>query len=124
MEDFFLDCISFSPKGGYEICDFCSSPNVQWVYSARDASITGDIDLLEGERVTLSSEGDWAACEICSKLIEEEEREALLLRSINSAPNTPNLSTEIIKQVTRQIHSMFWLNRSGERVKFNKIKKR
>ena len=57
------------------ICDFCSSPTVTWRYPAVTFSVEG-----------ITSVSDWAACDSCHVLIETNDRDGLLDRSVNLFP--------------------------------------
>src|SRR5262245_18461237 len=50
-------------------CDFCSEPHAEWIYPARSFA---------QHNVGWGSEGNLAACEDCSQLIEGETYETLV----------------------------------------------
>ena len=56
------------------ICDFCSAPEPRWCCPA----ISFPIEFPH------ASEGDWAACDVCARLIRSNDREALAARSAES----------------------------------------
>ena len=58
------------------ICDFCSSPDVAFVYPARTFAAYV-FDGIVGESV-----GDWAACPTCHGLIESDCQTDLVERSL------------------------------------------
>jgi hypothetical protein len=86
------------------ICDFCSSPHVEWAYRSREAAArTGQIGF--------SSDAAWAACTPCHLLIQQGAREALQARSIESYPSyhpdepCPQL---LLERFVRMVHDVFW----------------
>lgn len=58
------------------ICDFCSSPDVAFVYPARNFAAYV-FDGIVGRSV-----GDWAACPTCHGLIESDRQADLVERSL------------------------------------------
>lgn len=92
------------------ICDFCSSPNVTWVYPAR----TFAAYVFEG--IVGESVGDWAACPICHGLIESDRHLELTERSLATLlerqPEMRSAEHELRSQI-RSFHTMFFRNRLG-----------
>lgn len=92
------------------ICDFCSSPNVTWVYPAR----TFAAYVFEG--IVGESVGDWAACPICHGLIESsrltELAERSLLTLLERQPEMKSAEQELRAQI-RCFHMMFFRHREG-----------
>jgi hypothetical protein len=92
------------------ICDFCSSPNVAWVYPAR----TFAAYVFEG--IVGESVGDWAACPICHGLIESGRNAELTERSLTTLlerqPEMKGAEAELRNQI-RGFHTMFFRNRVG-----------
>ena len=91
------------------VCDFCSSPNVQWAYPTE-----GFVMPLIGP-VDWESVGGWAACPECHKLIENHKRDELVERAIARIP-LANYEEWMRPQLTaalRELHNTFWLNRKG-----------
>jgi len=73
---------------GLIVCDFCLAENPQWEYEAKDMAITAhpQIDM---------SQGAWAACGDCVRLIEANDVDGLLDRCVreqreNMPEGTPN----------------------------------
>jgi hypothetical protein len=60
------------------LCDFCSAKALAWCYPA--ASF---IAMSMGPLVS-SSEGGWAACDACHRLIAADDREGLAQRSLST----------------------------------------
>jgi hypothetical protein len=58
------------------ICDFCSSPDVTWLFPAQDFTMAR----VKGEEHT--SRDEWAACEICAHLIDQELWDLLTEHSV------------------------------------------
>jgi hypothetical protein len=78
-------------KPGEEQCDFCDSPDVQWVFPCRDHK--GNAELAEAAvlqtdgsfsvramNISAVLTGDWAACPVCHALIVRHQRERLAKR--------------------------------------------
>jgi hypothetical protein len=95
------------------ICDFCSSPDVAFVYPARTFAAYV-FDGIVGESV-----GDWAACPTCHGLIESDRHTDLVERSLvtllERQPEMKFVEHELRDQI-RSFHVMFFQNRLGERV--------
>lgn len=92
------------------ICDFCSSPNVTWVYPARTFAAYV-FDGIVGESV-----GDWAACAICHGLIESGRHTELTERSlVTLLERQPEMKSaeEELRTHIRSFHAMFFQNRIG-----------
>jgi hypothetical protein len=64
------------------VCDFCSSPDVAWVYPAEDYM------MVRTEGITHMSRSDWAACEVCHHLIEMQLLDDLNQRAFRNFPET------------------------------------
>ena len=101
---------------GTEICDFCSSPNVEWVYPADDG-IADVMQREDGGILIQESKGNWAACEGCSICIENDARFLLLKRSVDSFIKEYGemVPRESIEQGIKPIHDLFFVVRKGER---------
>lgn len=97
------------------ICDFCSSPDVVYRYPCYDDSI-----IIEGNGVALGlgSIGDWASCEACSSLIDTDNREGLVNRSIVTYTDISDgrLTSYDITDMMQVIHAMFWRRRHGQKI--------
>jgi hypothetical protein len=65
------------------LCDFCATPHVRWVYMAASATAVGLVDG-HGRLVLLTAFDDdrWRSCEGCSLLIDGKELAALVSRSL------------------------------------------
>jgi hypothetical protein len=92
------------------ICDFCSAPNPGWRYPAR--SFIGYIACgIAGESV-----GDWAACEECHRLIDQDRRELLAARSVTrliaANPEMVEARTELKAELSA-LHGRFFEHRTG-----------
>jgi hypothetical protein len=92
-------------------CDFCSSPSITRLYDALDHVA------LRVSGFDLASEGAWAACDDCATLIDANDREGLLARSLDSFfdlnPQIPRnlLTRQALEQVLREIHRQFFAHR-------------
>jgi hypothetical protein len=92
------------------ICDFCSNPDVAFVYPAR----TFAAYLFDG--IVGESVGDWAACPICHGLIESDRQADLVERSLvtllERQPEMKCAELELREQI-RGFHFLFFRNRVG-----------
>ncbi|MFN7544970.1 MAG: hypothetical protein ACK5TN_19495 [Acidobacteriota bacterium] len=97
------------------ICDFCSSPDVAFVYPARTFAAYV-FDGIVGESV-----GDWAACPTCHGLIDSDRQADLVERSLvtllESQPEMTCAAVELRAQL-RSFHLMFFCNRVGSPITF------
>jgi hypothetical protein len=92
------------------ICDFCSSPDVAFVYPAR----TFAAYLFDG--IVGESVGNWAACPTCHELIEADRQADLVERSLVTLLERHQEMRWAENELRDQIHSfhlMFFLNRVG-----------
>jgi hypothetical protein len=90
------------------ICDFCSSPRPRWSYPCPDFTVQG-----------YGSEGDWAACDECSLLVEADDREALALRSAEQYVALHGLvsagASVMIAETLVDFQRLFFEHKTGER---------
>jgi hypothetical protein len=92
---------------GEEKCDFCSSREVAWSYPAAD---------FDFPMAGWGSIGAWAACDLCSTLIEAGDWTGLLDRSIESYGVIRHAKT--IRPRLAKLHQDFAAARLGDRVPF------
>lgn len=92
------------------LCDFCSEPNPTWCYPAETF-----IAMTVGP-VASASDGGWAACDECRRLIEAGDRRALADRSaallIVANPEFVSVSDELRCQLG-DLHRGFFDHRRG-----------
>jgi hypothetical protein len=95
------------------VCDFCSTPEVKWMYPADDIAV---------DALQWGSRGEWAACDTCHALIESSERDKLAEHSLSNFikfnPEMPvasdsEMRREIAKGI-RALHEAFFLARIGK----------
>ena len=101
-----------NPKNLAPVCDFCGSPAIAWRYPARSFAL---LELTSGQHC--ASQGDWAACDVCHGLIEENARGALAERC--AAMFRPIPPPEILvsfMEGMRLVHAAFFLTRTGPAV--------
>jgi hypothetical protein len=87
---------------GPPICDFCSLSEVAWAYPAVDFVIPG---------AQWGSRGHWAACEACHDLIEANDREGLVMRSVDRFMEIypeENVPRSFIEHGIRVLHDGFF----------------
>ncbi len=89
------------------ICDFCSSPMIEFAYPAYDFVV---------DEAGYKSCGSWAACRECSDLIEADNRKALLVRSIITAAIGEPIPGDPFYDVTKKLHDAFFAHRKGPRM--------
>lgn len=92
------------------VCDFCSSPDVQWAYPAEDFVVSGSI--LPAN--TAGSAGGWAACPACHALIERGDRVKLARRSARKFAKRYGVPVGSIEPRLRELHDQFWAHRKGK----------
>lgn len=95
-------------------CDFCSAHEVVWRYPCRTFTAFAEHGLT-GESV-----GDWAACATCATLIDFNEHEALVQRSLNTLKKLPIwqfIKAGITPSVIVEFHRLFREHRTGPPVK-------
>lgn len=99
------------------ICDFCSSPDVAFVYPARTFAAYV-FDGIVGESV-----GDWAACPTCHGLIELDRKADLVERSLltllEREPEMKVAECELRSQIS-SFHVLFMQNRAGAAISVQK----
>ena len=92
------------------ICDFCSDPNVSWQYPAR-SFVAYIVDGIAGQSV-----GDWAACDACHELIENDDRPGLAAYSIDSLIEVHpefEVAREELSREMQGLHGTFFCSRMG-----------
>lgn len=96
----------FKPLDIIGVCDFCSEPYPRYSHVCKTFTVDG----LPGATEYGSIE-DWAACEACHELIQQQAWSALAMRSVQHAP--PELR-ELVQNSVRSLHDGFRANRTGE----------
>jgi len=100
-------------------CDFCNSHDVQWEYRA-ESFVLATLLTIRGAEIEFPwvSEGDWAACEICSSYIEAGNWDALADRSVETSPFLGLMSERdipILRKAVLRLHRNFNKRRIGHR---------
>ena len=92
------------------LCDFCSAPDPTWRYPAESFTVP---DLAPS-----ASKGDWAACDRCSALIEDEDVDRLILRASIAAHRRSRgvIATSVVRKALREVYREFFAHRLGERI--------
>lgn len=93
------------------VCDFCNDPEPAWKYRAPGLSsivLDGDEEIVQ----EIDFGEHWAACRICSHLIEKNMRRRLLDRAV-TAFGDPS-----IRPGLRSMHTAFFLQKRGKRRRF------
>jgi hypothetical protein len=87
------------------ICDFCSSKDVVKSYACEPFRALD----IPGALIIDSADNAWAACAVCSNLIDTNQWDALTERSIETAqlPDMPEYERELTVQFVRNMHQQF-----------------
>ena len=92
------------------LCDFCSEPSPTWCYPAET------FIAMEVGPVASASDGGWAACEECHRLIETDDRQGLADRSVAllivANPEFAHVSGDLRRQLG-DLHQGFFDHRLG-----------
>ena len=101
-------------------CDFCTTGEVRYAYPCEDfvVNVIGfsntDLTVLAAP---MGFKQDWAACEICHALIEANDRERLMTRSLELFDAKYGLKDEIeramIQRMIELTQTQFFLHRKG-----------
>lgn len=102
----------------FEVCDFCSEPDVTYVMHIRDTTIETSMFLIDDSLA-------WAACPICRDHIMDEEWEKLAERATKLHAERMSLEVglpasilqEQILPTLRNIHQIFAKSFTGEETK-------
>ncbi|WP_026931891.1 hypothetical protein [Glycomyces tenuis] len=88
-----------------QFCDFCTSTKVRWRYRAPGIQmiVIGEDDAPVGRH---HSSSDWAACELCARLIERRSKKALLQRALLAWDDEE--AREVIRESVRGLHEAFF----------------
>lgn len=104
-------CGSIPSMSAHE-CDFCGRRNVAWVYTAKPF-----------QHSPLGSNTNWLTCYECHKLIQENKRIHLAKRALDHirqfVPFPADFRACLFPEV-RQLHDLFFANRTGLPRKFVK----
>lgn len=98
------------------LCDFCGQTDTCWVYPIDDFS--QELDPAQPNSHELHMLGGWNACQPCYELIETEDREQLVDRSLSEfgLPETSKVYDAVRTRVQR-VHDEFFFSRNGEAVR-------
>lgn len=80
---------------GDVICDFCSHPEVHYLYSVRPGGVVFVLISDEGDESHGDADGLWGACEECYKLISTDQWAGLENRSFNSPAGQAIISSGV-----------------------------
>jgi len=109
-------------------CDFCmSEENVIWKYDAKDykTGIAEEQKLIGG----LESIGAWAACDICSSMIECEDWDGVIKRALKYSMANMDLPSiargivteKLMRSFLETLYSGFKQMRVGERERIKEV---
>lgn len=94
-------------------CDFCSSRGVTMSYPCENMEF--------GETtIHTTGVGGWAACALCSDLVERGRRDLLAKRSVDVAmEHRPELRADpgFVRRGVNMLHGAFWKGRTGPGVR-------
>lgn len=95
-------------------CEFCLAPFAPWVYPTGRFTIPA-----VGRMRAYEDDGQWAVCSECRALIDREDRDALLMRSMKAETRDglwdaarPEVVAEVTAWKTRMLDA-FWANLRG-----------
>lgn len=86
-------------------CDFCSEEHAAKVYPC-------ETFIWEREMITHQSLGGWAACAECSRLIDANEWDALVERSIYQLVEQDSVPIEHVQMLRENFHQIYALFRT------------
>lgn len=66
------------------ICDFCSGSPIYASYPAKSFTAQQMENPESGKKVNINSQADWAACKTCADLVDTNQWDALLSRSVET----------------------------------------
>lgn len=107
------------------ICDFCSGTPIEWSYptqtfvNAQPAAPSDMMLYYRAATVNNISEGDWAACAPCHKIIEADDRDGLVARSVERQRGDLmrlKINVEQARVWIAGLHAEFWRHRNGPAV--------
>lgn len=103
-------------------CDFCNAEHYEWVFPVDDFTQEMLPECVE-KSFPVQMMGSWLACETCKKLIENNNREALVEHSLSSY----NIKTEsqvypAVKRRVETLHEEFFFHLKGEAIQDSNIK--
>lgn len=87
------------------VCDFCADPHPIRVYAAEDFT------MMKKSALPQASEGAWAACKVCTELIDSHRWSELTSRALDnicrSNPNLTERDRPFLRLTLMEIHSNF-----------------
>ena len=117
----------FDAKVGDDLCDFCSDPNPIWDYDCPDFIVGTERQTSRNDTLYVEvSRSNWAACEVCGRLIEDKQWDNLHMRAATKIWVRHNMARkldDVLRQV-RQIQAPFREHYSGTRVAYIKKQER
>jgi len=87
-------------------CDFCGMDYAWWGFPCKDFSV----GTMNGD--DYGSSGDWAACDDCKKLVEDDRVAELIDRCIDV--KRAKLEVAAPREEYRVLFGKFWANKFGE----------
>lgn len=107
------------PRGGSH-CDFCSSPDIESLYYCDNFE-------WEGSAVFKGATGRWAACWLCSKLIDGMQWSRLNSRVMREVLKRADLTPEgarLLRASVKVLHALFAKHMGRETLKIHMPKVR
>lgn len=99
-------------------CDMCSSPNPIWVYHCAPFTmfVSGEDKSGQEKSVSMGSDNQWYACDICKQIIESGDKEMLAERSLTKCPEYEAIAKgklrDQYKKLLLAFHRTFWSTKS------------
>lgn len=85
------------------VCDFCSSPAIAKTYACQS------FEAIKTPQFVATSEGNWAACQVCADLIDHNCWDALMERSLETSgfSHVAGTEREVMLEFIRALHKRF-----------------
>ncbi len=106
-------------------CDFCNGGDPGWFYPAESFKVSALLESEAGFRIEdlLGSDSGFMACEPCHALVEAEDRDGLINRSLDTNllahPEMIEDAPEL-RPVIAQMFEAFWNHRRGAGIQMRK----
>ena len=88
------------------ICDFCTTSDPSWRFEAQ-------VFAIDYGEVLGQSDGAWAACDECCRLILAGDREGLVDRAMQIAPSFPDVPREAEREMRVWAQGLFFAYRTS-----------
>lgn len=101
-------------------CDFCCGETATWLYPTQGEDVFAVVaDVETADRLDFTDNSDWLACDVCSQLIEQGDKDELAARAariIREKHDVPQTESLMLASGLRNVQSVFFVRRKGERL--------